>query len=400
MPWAPRTAHGRCDTWITVTTTDAHRRTLCVLPGIPERRTGGGLLLFEVLAYLATRGQIAAVVPTVGHVRGEFEETTGDPLLAGVEWHALEPERLPGITGYLHRLVSPLPAEVAKFATASNRGTLDSLRRRFAPDVELVISSWALAPYANLALPSRSRLYMVNVDPDIVRYDGPSLKRRLASVVDRPKVRRLCRRALSMAGRIGAISTADVPELNRLGRRADVTYVPPLMRPRPVDRSKAVPNTVLITTNFTYSQNVTSLEWFFRECWPLVSHHAQLTVTGKDEHDRLATLCRANPRTTYAGCVSPADLDDTFARTAVAVNPTRLGSGFQIKLLDALARGVPIVSTMFSNKVGAAIPASDDPKMLAELIDSHLAPDEIQPFDYAAFYDGALAAWDRFLFSV
>lgn len=377
----------------------AQHTILCVLPGIPERRTGGGLLLFEVLAYLATRGSVAAVVPVAGHLRSELDETVRGPLLAGVEWHHLVPRRVSGAAGYLQRLVSPAPAEVAKFAHQRNRDELDSLRRRVRPDTELVISSWALAAYPNLSLPAASRLYMVNVDPDIVLYEGPSLKRRLACLVDRPKVKRLCSRALAAAGRVGAISAADVPALNRLGDRKDVAYVPPLMRPQRIDRSGAAPNTVLITTNFTYSQNVLSLEWFFRECWPHVSDQAHLTITGKDEDDRLATLCRANPRTTYVGCVSPTELDDAFGRTAVAVNPTQLGSGFQIKLLDAIARGVPIVSTAFSNKIGSSIASSDDPKTLAELINARLTPGSVPPFDYAAFHRDAIAAWDRFLFA-
>jgi glycosyltransferase involved in cell wall biosynthesis len=96
--------------------------------------------------------------------------------------------------------------------------------------------------------------------------------------------------------------------------------------------------------------------------------------------------------------VSPQELDDLFAHTAVAVNPTRLGSGFQIKLLDALARGVPIVSTAFSNTIGPAVAASDDPRTMAELINARLIPGSVAAYDYAAFHRAAIAAWDRFLF--
>lgn len=371
---------------------------LCVLPSIPERRTGGGILLFEVLAHLATRGRVAAVVPVVPHVRSEWDEARHDPALKTVQWHSLTPHRIPGLHGYMRRILSPVSAEVAKFATEENRRILAQARQCFQPDTELAISTWALAPYPHLALPLDTRLYMVNVDPDIVRYDGPSMKRRVASLVERPKIDRLCRRALASASLVGAISAADVPALNCMGRRIDVAHVPPPMRPRPIDRSRAEPGSVLVTTNFTYSQNVTSLTWFFRECWPHVDQQAKLTVTGKDENDRLAALCRAQPRTTYAGCLSTDDLDRAFVRTAVAVNPTRLGSGFQIKLLDAIARDVPIVSTAFSNKIGPAIPSSDDPKKLAELINARLTPGSVSPFDYAAFYRKAIEAWDRFLF--
>lgn len=373
-------------------------RILCVLPNVPERRTGGGILLFELLAFLACQGRLAVVVPMLPHLKDEMDEVRCEPLLRDVEWHMLQPQRTAGVAGYLSRLISVTPAEVTKFATEANRILLADVRRTFAPTTELAVSSWAMAAYPSLSLPPGGRLYMVNVDPDIVRYDGPSLKRRLAAAIDRPKVTRLCRLALAGATRVGAISAADVPSLNRIGGRDDVAYVPPLMRPQPLDRSHVVSNTVLITTNFTYSQNVTSLEWFFRECWPQVDGRAKLTVTGKDDGGRLTALCGSQPRTTYLGCLSVADLDAAFARTAVAVNPTRLGSGFQIKMLDAISRGVPLVSTAFSNKIGNAIASSDDPRALAALINAQLTPTGVRPFDYESFYHAAIAAWQRFLF--
>lgn len=371
---------------------------LCVLPAVPELHAGGGVLLHELLVYLASRGRAAAVVPINAATQPVLEACTRHPDLAEIEWHGLPERRTPGLSGYVERLAGRLPSDAAKVATTENQATLERLRKTFEPTVELAVSSWTLAAYREQQLTGDARLFMINVDPEIVRYDGPSLKRRLACLIDRPKVARLCERALATAARVGAISAADVPALNRMGNRQDVAYVPPLMRPRPVDRSRAERGTVLITTNFTYSQNVTSLKWFFRECWPHVSDQARLTVTGKDDNDRLAGLCRSQPHTTYAGCLSTQDLDAAFARTAVAVNPTRLGSGFQIKLLDAIARGVPIVSTEFSNKIGPAIPSSDDPRTLAALINARLTPGSEPAFDYAAFHASAVAAWDQFLF--
>lgn len=376
----------------------ARNRILCVLPILPERTTGGGVLLLELLAHLVSRGQVAAVVPVAPGAEAHFRQLQADLALEGIHWHGLECRRTPGLKGYAERLLSPLPAEMTKFAVEGNWKLLERARRELRPTVELAVSSWALAAYRDARLPPAARLYMVNVDPAIIWHYGWSLKRLLAAAVDRPKVDRLCRRALALAGAIGAISAEDMPQLSRMGGRCDLRYVPPLMRPRPLDRSRAEPYSVLITTNFTYSQNVASLEWFLRECWPLVNTLARLTVAGKDEAGRLERLCKLTPRAIYAGCLGPAALDEAFARAAVAVNPTRLGSGFQIKLLDAIARGVPIVSTAFSNRIGPAIPSSDDPRQLATLIDSRLVPDCAPPFDYQAFYREAVAAWDEFLF--
>jgi glycosyltransferase involved in cell wall biosynthesis len=373
-------------------------RILCVLPGLPDRNTGGGVLLYETLTYLLTRGTLHAVVPVAKHLEKAFAELTAQADLQGIEWHSLRERLSGGISGKLLRLVSPTPAEVMKFATVANHCVLEQARHICGATTELVISSRATAPYPGQAISSNVRLYMMDIDPRIVRYDGPSLKRRITSAIEYPKVDRLCRRSLAAAGRVGAISQADVAELNRMGGRSDVHYVPPLMRPRLTDRSSVDSFHVLITTNFSYPPNIAALEWFLHKCWPHVDRRARLTVTGIDVGDKLAWLCKQNQRVTYAGCLPRNELDALFGRVSLAVNPTRSGSGFQIKLLEAIARGVPIVSTAFSNRLGSAIPSSDDPHSMAELINQRLIPGAVQPFDYAAFHQEATTAWDRFVF--
>lgn len=388
-------------------------RILVVIPGLPEQRSGGGTLLYELLVWLLERagpdGEVAVVVPVPDARWPELESLQREPTLAGLRWHPLEERRTPGLRGRLARMLGPLPADMAKIATPANIAMLDAIRTAFRPTVELAVSSWAVAPYRDQVFTSNTRLVMVNVDPDIVRHDGPwlagawpdadAIMRKLACAIDRPKVRRVCRRALAAAARVGAISQADVAPLDRLGGRSDTVYLPPLMRSKPLDRSRAEPGTVLITTNLAYQPNVTSLEWFLNEVWPHVRADARLTIAGLDPRGVAPRLCRLHDRVTHVGLLSPADLDAAFARTAVAVNPTRTGSGFQVKLLDAIARGVPIVSTAWSNKLGPAIPSGDDPLELARLITDRLTPGHEPPFDYAAFHAQATAAWEAFLFS-
>jgi len=388
-------------------------KVLVVLPGLPEPGYGGGAVLYELLVWLVDRvspdGQIAVALPMTQAGEAGLAALRADPALTRVEWHPLPERRLPGILGRLRRMLGSLPSDMAKVATTENITRLEALRAEFSPTVELAVSSWALAAYRGQAFAEGTRLFMVNVDHEIVRQAMPAvlsaravwkaLVRKLACAIDRPKVLATSRRALATAARVGAISPTDVAPLNALGGRSDVVSLPPLMRPRLLNRSEAVPGSVLITTNFSYSPNVDSLAWFLREVWPRVSDAARLTVAGLDDGGQLAALCRRHPRVDYVGWLDPAALDDAFAKTALAVNPTRSGSGFQVKLLDAIARGVPVVSTAWSNKLGTAIPSSDHPAELASLITARLEPSSTPAFDYAAFYCEACAAWERFLFA-
>jgi hypothetical protein len=188
----------------------AHR-ILVVLPGLPEQRSGGGLMLYELLAWLAERtgtaGELAVVVPVPAARWPELEALERDPALPRIRWHPLEERRKPGFTGRLQRLLGPLPADMAKVATDANTSMLEAIRTSFRPTVELAVSSWALAAYRGQAFTPGTRLFMVNVDPDIVRHDAPLFTggwldtdaaiRKLACAIDRPKVRRVCVKAVA-----------------------------------------------------------------------------------------------------------------------------------------------------------------------------------------------------------
>lgn len=374
------------------------QRILCSLPTLPDRNTGGGVIIYETLVYLLTRGTVHVCLPVARHLQAAFTALRNDPELAAVRWHQFEENASASRITRGLRLLAPAPVEVQKFLTPANLSLLSDARRLLNPTGEVMISSRVIAACARPTLPGTVRLYMLDIDPRIISYEGPSWPRRVATAIERLKVGKLCRKALALAGRVGAISQADVPELNRMGRRQDVRYVPPLMRPQPADRRNVDDFHVLITTNFSYHPNVTALRWFLEMCWPHVDRRASLTVTGVDVDDSLRRLCGANERVTYAGCLPRPQLDAMYGRVSLAVNPTRSGSGFQIKLLDAIARGVPIVSTAFSNRVGPAIASSDDPVELARLINARLIPDTMPAFDYPAFYESALRAWDSFLF--
>ena len=134
-------------------TASTHRRLLCVLPHLPDRSSGGGLLLHEMLVFLATRGRVVAAVPAYPEESPAFAALRQDPELAGIDWLPLEARRRPGLGGRIARLLAPVPAEVSTIAVEANHRRLEALRHEFAPTTELAVSSWALAAYRRLAPP-------------------------------------------------------------------------------------------------------------------------------------------------------------------------------------------------------------------------------------------------------
>lgn len=71
---------------------------------------------------------------------------------------------------------------------------------------------------------------------------------------------------------------------------------------------------------------------------------ARLRVVGKGATDRLRALAARHPDSVVLEGFVP-DLEALFRRATVSLAPLRMGSGVKIKMLEALARGLPVLST-------------------------------------------------------
>jgi glycosyltransferase involved in cell wall biosynthesis len=88
-----------------------------------------------------------------------------------------------------------------------------------------------------------------------------------------------------------------------------------------------------------------ALDWFTREVLPAILEHvadAKLIVAGSDPPPRHAFPNPANA-IELLGFVE--DIRPLFSSCALFVCPIRSGSGVRVKLLEAFASGIPVVST-------------------------------------------------------
>jgi GT2 family glycosyltransferase/glycosyltransferase involved in cell wall biosynthesis len=98
---------------------------------------------------------------------------------------------------------------------------------------------------------------------------------------------------------------------------------------------------VLFLGNFTNAANLEGLNWLLEEVWPRVAPRlpeAQLHLAGHRLPEGLA-----GDRVAALGYVK--DLDAVLAQHRVFVSPVRYCTGIQTKVLGAVARGLPVVTT-------------------------------------------------------
>lgn len=103
---------------------------------------------------------------------------------------------------------------------------------------------------------------------------------------------------------------------------------------------------VVFTGVFDYAPNVEGATWFVREVWPTVlSRHpdATLLLVGARPARALRTLASRARSVVVTGAVP--DVRPYLWDAAVAVAPLRTARGVQNKVLEALAAGLPVVTT-------------------------------------------------------
>lgn len=109
------------------------------------------------------------------------------------------------------------------------------------------------------------------------------------------------------------------------------------------------------------------VQWFFGEVWPqLVAHRVELQLAGPLS----ALLPQPLPEGVRACGFVPAP-DALWAGVDVAINPVRWGSGLKIKTVEALASGLPLVTTRegargIEHLAGDAFELADDPASFAD----------------------------------
>ncbi|MDO9542780.1 MAG: glycosyltransferase, partial [Kiritimatiellia bacterium] len=81
-------------------------------------------------------------------------------------------------------------------------------------------------------------------------------------------------------------------------------------------------------------------------CWPQLKKtrpQRKCYIVGRGATSAIRDLARRDPQIVVTGEVR--DIRPYLARARVSICPVRIGSGFRAKILEAMASGVPVVST-------------------------------------------------------
>lgn len=103
---------------------------------------------------------------------------------------------------------------------------------------------------------------------------------------------------------------------------------------------------LLYVGTLNWEANIDGLIWFFQEIWPVI--HANdpeivLKIVGKNPDPSLLEASRELEKIEFLGFVD--DLEPLFKHSRLFLSPLRFGSGIKVKVLNAMCRGIPVITT-------------------------------------------------------
>jgi len=139
-------------------------------------------------------------------------------------------------------------------------------------------------------------------------------------------------------------------EAERLRARCPGPWIdslPPLLRePRRRERHPTRTPVFTFLGGFDYAPNHDGLGWFLEFCRDAVLSvlpNVQIRVVGSGTERGLPQAAAWGDRVRFSGWVD--DLDAVLAQSVALLSPLRTGSGVKIEVLEAMARGLPVVAT-------------------------------------------------------
>jgi len=225
----------------------------------------------------------------------------------------------------------------------------------------------------------------------------------LYSVLQWQRLRRFEREVCQRAHQVIAVSDADAAALRRLDPDLSPVVIPngvetARYRELPAPPENMRDPVVLFTGKMDFRPNVDAVLWFHRQVWPRVrkAHPAtRFYVVGKHPHPRLEPLVQ-DPTVVVTGYVP--DVRPYMAGATLFVVPMRMGGGTRLKLLEAMAAGLAIVSTsMGAEGVDVVhrehLLLADTPQAYAEAV-SELLDDKARRRELGQRAQARAASWD------
>ncbi len=332
-------------------------------PGVPH---AGAKLVYHLLKTLSRDHSVVLLSRCYPEEEVHLPHLRG--LAAGVETvHAAEPLR----TGSVRSL-----ARTVLTYFRLGRRAAEILRRERFDLCQMEYTETAFFLPGRVEVPTVLTCHDVIVKPAYRRFAGARGAAKMRAWLSWRASRLIEARCVARSRMIFALSDEDAAWAARLYPRVpcraihypggiDFAAVPP---------RREVPGRILFLGALSRPQNIEAVRYFVDNVWPAVRGSvpaAEFRIVGGGLPPDIRGALARDPRIRLTGRVER--VEDEYAEAAVFAAPILQGGGIIVKVLDAMAAGVPVVTTTYGNEgIGARdgrdIVVSDSPGAFVEAI--------------------------------
>lgn len=311
-------------------------KVLVVATKTPSPPTDGGrLVLWHTLAALAATGlDLTLVAPA------DDEGTGGAEAVARPALVRARPRGL--VASVFHAGFDGLPLTIARHALPAVAAQVRALLAGGGFDLVHVEQLQALHAVRRGPVPVVLRAQ--NVESELWRAGHRGALARLEG----DRLRRFEAAALATCARVVALTRRDAAALRELAPSAHVVHVPPAF-PGSLPAAPALAgDPAVVVAGSAVPANHHGTSWLIREVWPRVLRArpaARLHVFGEGEAGPGIVL---HPR--------PADSTEAFPAGAIAAVAFPAPAGLRLRILEAWARGLPVVANAAAAEGLEAVP--------------------------------------------
>lgn len=207
---------------------------------------------------------------------------------------------------------------------------------------------WLMWPAAKQVQARRKILHLHNAEHLLFKRAaarmGGAVK--YIAIVEAGRARRYLAQVCQEADEVHYLSNQDRVLSENDSIKGRVTRVfPPCSEPAISDAIRNSPGEGRVVTvgSLTWEPTRAGMSWFLSEVWPHLAWQVSLTVAGRGADPALLKQLQDAPALHYLGFVE--NVDALYAGAKVFIAPLLDGSGIKIKIINSLARGIPVVTT-------------------------------------------------------
>jgi polysaccharide biosynthesis protein PslH len=249
----------------------------------------------------------------------------------------------------LSNLFSPLPYAIARYSSPVLRQQL----LRLAGAMDLVICDFLMST-VNVpdALAASAVLFQHNVEAMIWERHVSVPQSGVRRAYMRLQWQRMLRYEAEQCRRFAhviTVSPSDADMIRREYAAVSVGYVPTgvdLQYFSPSGPRRRESRELVFIGSMDWMPNDDGIRWFTTDIFGRIQERvagARLLIVGRAPSSGLRELAARNPAIEVTGSV--ADVRPYLERGAISVVPLRVGGGTRLKIYEAMAMGIPVVST-------------------------------------------------------